>query len=501
MKKIIQLLFLFIYFKNFSQVPQKVFDKTIGGNGPEANITILPTSENGYIIVGQSFSGISGDKSENTKGNNDYWIVKYNSNNEKVWDKTIGGSANDYLPSAIINDDGSIVIAGSSFSSISGDKTENSRGVFDFWVVKLNSSGQKVWDKTLGGEFDEIRPSIIKTLDGGYLIAGASNSNNFGDKTEVSKGGYDIWVIKLNSLGQIQWNKTFGGSLNEMFAKVAQFADGNYIVASWSASDISGDKTQSSKGGIDLWLIKIDINGQKIWDKTIGGDGDEICSSIQPLVSGDFIVTSFSKSNNSEDKSEDSKGDYDYWFIKLDNNGTKIWDKTIGGSGYESLYRTLLTSDGGIIGSGYSNSNISGDKTENSRGNFDYWFVKLNINGVLVWDKTLGGSNIDQLPAITQTKDGNYIIAGESNSNISGDKSENSKGGYDYWVIKLESECPPSITISSGIQNSSIYKASEIINSSGTVSPSTIYYAGKSVTLSAGFNASNVFMAEIKGCN
>jgi len=190
----------------------------------------------------------------------------------------------------------------------------------------------------------------------------------------------------------------------------------------------------------DFWIVKLDASGNKLWDKTIGGDGNEIASSLFVYQDGSFIVAGSSDSNASGDKSEDSKGLYDFWIVKLDASGNKVWDKTIGGNGNDSASSLLVYQDGSFIVAGSSDSNASGDKTLDSKGGSDFWVVGMDANGNKLWDKTIGGSGDDSNPQIISGANGKFYIAGQSDSNATGDKSQDSKGLLDYWIIKLEAE-------------------------------------------------------------
>jgi hypothetical protein len=426
-----------------TQAPSKIWDKTFGGSGSDYPWATVATADGGFVIAGESISNISGEKSENGRGESDYWIIKINANGQKVWDKTFGGSGSD-SPSAIVATiDGGFVIGGYSYSNISGDKSENSKGSLDYWIVKLNSNGQKVWDKTIGGNKGDWASDIIVTTDGSIVIGGYSNSNISGDKSENSKGLFDYWIVKLNSNGQKIWDETIGGDVSDILSTIVATNDGGFVLGGGSESNISGDKSENSKGDSDYWVVKLNSNGQKIWDKTFGGSRRDAIANPAALTiivttDGGIVIAGFSNSNVSGDKSENSRGDSDYWIVKLNSNGQKIWDKTFGGGDLDIPTTIIATTDGSFVIGGYSYSNISGDKSENSKGSLDYWIVKLNSNGQKIWDKTLGGAGSDNVATIIATTDGSFVIAGGSASNISGDKSENSRGGNDYWVVKVK---------------------------------------------------------------
>ena len=423
-----------------SQTPTIQWDKTIGGAFKDYLWSAQQTNNGGYILGGYSESLVSGDKTAISQGGNDYWIVKLDADGNKLWDKTIGGGNQDYLKSLQQTNDGGYVLGGNSNSPASGDKTIGSKGDLDYWIVKLDANGNKIWDKTIGGSNEDNLQALQQTNDGGYILGGYSNSLISGDKTENDKGNYDYWVVKLDVNGNKIWDKTIGGNNEDRLMSLQQSSDGGYILGGYSNSPISEDKTASDKGSYDYWVVKLDANGNTIWDNTVGGSGGDLLSRLKQTLDGGYVLVGHSSSNISADKTENCKGSEDYWIVKLDPNGNRSWDKTIGGVGEEYPYSLQQTSDGNYILGGVSNSSISGDKTENSKGGFDYWLVKLDPNGNMIWDNTIGGSGDDFLFSLQQTVGGGYILCGYSNSSISENKTENSRGDFDYWVVKLNGE-------------------------------------------------------------
>jgi type IX secretion system substrate protein len=413
------------------------WQNTIGGNSSDYFRSISQTGDGGYILGGNSWSDISGDKTENSQGNGDYWVVKLDASGVILWQNTIGGADWDQLIDISQTTDGGYILGGSSESSISGDKTENSQGGSDYWVVKLDTSGVIQWQNTIGGDFNDYFQSFAQTTDGGYILGGYSNSNISGDKTENSVGSFDYWVVKLDASGVIQWQNTIGGNDADQLFSISQTTDGGYMLGGYSRSNISGDKTENSLGSFDYWVVKLDASGVIQWQNTIGGNAADQLFSISQTTDGGYILGGSSLSINSGDKTEIKQGFQDYWVVKIDASGIIQWQNTIGGNGDDLLYSISQTADGGYILGGWSDSPISGDKTENSQGAIDYWVVKLDASGIIVWQNTIGGADWDQLNAISQTTDGGFILGGSSNSVISGDKTENSNGDYCYWVVKL----------------------------------------------------------------
>jgi len=454
--KFTTLLFLagIVYTNAFAQPTIKA-QKTIGGNTEDMFTSMYLTKDGGLIAGGYSGSNKSGEKTENSRGGSDYWVVKLDRLGKIQWDKTIGGNSSDELSSLQQTSDGGYILGGGSSSDISGEKTENSRGdeEYDYWAVKLDSFGNIQWDKTIGGNnLDEIT-SLQQTSDGGYILGGYSSSDKSGEKTQNSSGTYDYWVVKLNSLGNIQWDKTIGGSGYDFLTSLQQTGDGGYILGGYSSSDKSGEKTHNSRGTYDYWVVKLNSLGNIQWDKTIGGSGYDFLAALQETSDGGYILGGSSYSNKSGEKTENNRGKQlarDYWVVKLNEHGKIHWDKTIGGNDHDGLLSLQQTSDGGYILSGFSYSNKSGEKTENSRGGADYWVVKLDSLENIQWDKTIGGSDYESLYSIDEIEKNRFVLGGYSYSGVSGDKTQRSRGATDFWLVKLkyETQCPKDISSS-----------------------------------------------------
>ena len=433
------LLILFNLFLFFSNAQELEWENTIGGSQNDNLSAVGETFDGGYILGGISLSPIGFDKTVGVVGGYDYWIVKLDSSGQIQWQKTIGGSGNDRISSKCLKQttDSGYILGGFSNSGISGDKTENNIGGNDFWIIKLDSSGVIQWQNTIGGSNDEILTCIELTRDGGYLLGGGSWSSISGDKTENIIGAQDFWIVKIDSIGNIQWQNTIGGTQGDFLVSVHQTFDGGYFLGGYSSSSISGDKTEDNRGLGDYWVIKVDSLGNIIWQRTIGGASSEVLNDVQPTSDGGYLLGGYSRSNISGEKTDDCKGGDDYWIIKLDSTGNILWQKTIGGSSVDRLYSMIQTASGGFILAGITTSNASADKSEDQIGNDDLWIVKIDATGSVVIENTIGGVGDDKVPYIIQSRDGGYVVASSSDSNRSTDKSENSIGHFDYWVIKL----------------------------------------------------------------
>jgi len=366
----------------------------------------------------------------------------------KQWDYRFGGTSSEPLVVSLLQtSDGGYILGGSSVSGIGGDKTQASWGDWDYWIVKLDSLGNKQWDKDFGGTNKDVLFSMQQTADGGYILGGFSNSGISGDKTQANwdLSGYyaDYWIVKTDSLGNLEWDKDFGGTSDDELFAVQQTADRGYILGGWSYSGINGDKTQSTWGAYDYWIVKTDSLGNKQWDKDFGGTHWDNLISLQQTLDRGYILGGYSYSGIGGDKTQaDWDTTYnntaDYWIVKIDSLGNKQWDKDFGGTNEDRLSSIQQTSDGEYLLGGNSSSGINGDKTQDTWGSYDYWIVKTDSLGNKQWDKDFGGTEFERLGNVSHTSNEGYLIAGTSYSPMSGDKTENNLGQGQTWIIKTD---------------------------------------------------------------
>ncbi len=422
---------------SIANAPKKIWDKSIAFNEKSSPKSIFLTPDNLFTLIG--YSDATTNSLSGANQNKDFWMAKVNGFGKMVWEKTYGGNNNEYLQSSIKTPDGGFVLVGYTNSNKSGDKAEDSRGNYDFWVVRVDGNGQKIWDKTFGGNNNDSAQAITNSNDGGFIIVGNSDSDISGDKTESSRGSQDFWIIKINGNGKKVWDKTIGGNKIDEANSVVTDANGNFIILGGSSSDISGDKTAQAFGNSDLWLVKIDATGRKIWDRVYGGNEFEKPFGTALTTDGSVILTGMSFSQISGNKTARNKGQSDFWVLKINSLGEILWDRTFGGNVFNFPQSILSAPNGDIIISGTSLSDISGDKSEKSRGKSDFWVLRIGTNGNKIWDKTLGGSKDDYPNAnsISFTADGNLLISGFSDSGISGDKTEKTLSKRDLWIVKL----------------------------------------------------------------
>lgn len=431
----------FSFFLSFSWVNAQTLNigqqLTFGGSASDVPSRTLNTSDGGFITVGKSGSGISGDKTESNRGANDFWIIKYNSSLAIQWQKTFGGTSGEGANAVAELSNGDILVCGGSASGISGDKTAANYGLDDYWLVKLTSSGAFIWDKTYGGSNSDVATSMVVDASNNIYIGGVSSSNSGAIKSENSRGGNDYWILKLDSAGTKLWDKTIGGSGGENLGAIT-LDNGDIVIQGISNSNISGEKSDNSfNSSTDIWMVKVNNSGTILWDKTFGGDDFEMIGNVIIANNGYYYAICSSFSGITGVKTEAARGIADIWVIKVDASGNLVWDKTLGGSGTENGINLFMSDLNQLIIFGSSDSNISGDKTENSKGLQDGWILSLDTNKTLLWQKTIGGAATDLMYSVNEIATGYYVLTLSSTSNISGDKTQNSKGSEDYWLVEL----------------------------------------------------------------
>jgi len=351
------------------------------------------SSDEAYSIQQTSDGGyiVSGYTYSYTYGGIDFAIYKLNSSGNKQWFKHYGGTGNDRGRSIQQTSDGGYVVAGHTESY--------THGADDFAIYKLDSSGNKVWFKHYGGPSSDYGYSIQQTSDGGYVVAGTTHSYSYGN--------YDFAIYKLNSSGSKTWFKHYGGSNTDEAYSIQQTSDGGYIV---------GGRTDSyTYGGSDFAIYKLDSSGNKVWFKHYGGTSSDYGHSIQQTSEGGYVVAGLSYSY--------SYGSNDFAIYKLNSSGSKTWYKHYGGTTLDIGYSIQQTSDGGYVVTGHTSSYTYGQS--------DFAVYRLNSNGNKTWFKHYGGTNTDYGRSVQQTTDRGYIFSGFGDSYT--------HGNNDFAIYKLDS--------------------------------------------------------------
>ncbi len=412
MKTLIRILFLCFVFCFFNtalcfgqQSPGIEWQKTIGGSDYDDARSIVQTSDGGFIVAGATRSNngmISGNN-----GISNFLVVKLDSAGIIQWQKCYGGSYFEYARSVQQTIDGGYIVSGTE-ASIDLDVIGN-HGLEDAWVIKLDSVGIIQWQKCLGGSGYDYGHYLVPASDGGYAGVATSTSSD-GDVTG-HHGNSDYWVFKLDSVSLLQWQKSLGGTDNEDAYAIQQTFDGGYIVAG-SSNSTNGDVI-GNHGGLDCWIVKLTSLGFIQWKKSLGGTSHELAFGMNQTSDAGCIIAGATMSNDGNVSG--NHGMYDAWIVKLDLFGNIQWQKCLGGSNSDYANSIQQTIDGGYIVAGYTLSNDS-DVTGN-HGNEDYWIVKLDPIGNIQWQKCLGGTSNDRASCIQQTNDSGYIISGFSESN------------------------------------------------------------------------------------
>lgn len=363
-----------------------------------------------------------------------------------LWEKSLGGKHADYLFDAVATADYGFILAGSSLSGKSGKKTDANQGDLDYWLWKMNEKGDLEWQKSYGGSGSDLLQSIALTRDGGFILAGISNSQKGADKKDPSLGGDDFWIIKLDAKGGEVWQKTIGGKGQEQLHSIIQTADGGYILGGASSSDapLSDESTnqqylknQNSFGNLDYWIVKLDSKGEIEWQSSFGGQFADITRSVEQTRDGGYIVGGYSNSPESGNKTEKNYGLGDYWVIKLDKDGKQEWQKVYGGEGDDQLYAIHQTHDGNYLLAGSSDSGTNGNKNTTNGKGIDIWLIKIDESGEILWQKTYDIGKSDYLTSLIENDDHTLLLGCYARSEVYGMKKKDKEDINDYVAIKI----------------------------------------------------------------
>jgi hypothetical protein len=332
------------------------------------------------------------------------------------WQKTIDGNDTTIINSVQQTTDGGYILVKAKHK---GPNSGN------YWIVKLNSNADIEWEKSYGGSDYDKAQSIQQTIDGGYIVAGLTFSND-GDVTN-NNGGVDAWILKLTVNGDIEWQKNYGGSNSDYLTSIKQTADGGYIAVGQSYST-DGDLF-NNQGNFDAWAIKIAANGNIEWSKSFGGSSVDYLNDIQQTANGDYLTVGVTQSTDG-DITINKDGIY-YWLIKLQANGNIEWQKGYGDSRFDNAKCIQKTNDGNyiIVGSNSSNNGIIITINEIS----DILFIKIDSLGTVLHQTSVNAGNNEAANNALQTHDNNFLVAGytqNTNSNI-----------YNIFVVALDTNC------------------------------------------------------------
>src|SRR6267143_951506 len=426
--------------------PAIQWKKALGGTSGEIAYAVAGTNDNGYVVAGETNS-TDGDVHGNPRGRA-AWIVKLNSGGDTVWTRVLGASSGQGTSANAVasTSDGGYIVAGS-------DVSDNTISL-DMWVAKLDSNGRIVWTRKLGGNGEDGARGVIQTADGGYIVAGYTMSND-GDGYG-NHGASDFLVVKLNTVGDRVWVKTLGGSKVDDAWSVAGTKDGGCVVVGETQStdgDVHGNHDTTHQYP-DFWVVKLNSDGDTVWTKTLGGSGYDQALSVTRAADGGFVVVGQTYSTDGD--VQGNHGSADFWVVKLSSDGAIVWTKTLGGDGADLATSVIQSTDGSYVVAGFTYSTTqtdsgnfpNGDVLKN-KGQSDYWIVKLNSDGEKIWTKALGGSLTDCAWSIVQTDDSpnlGYVVVGYVSSGDSDVAGSGYHSGYftadDYWVVRLGGDLP-----------------------------------------------------------
>lgn len=406
------------------------FVRTVGGTKNEVALSVTSTTDGGYAILGYTQSN-DGDFTFKNNTGFDYVVLKYDANDELQWKRNYGGSNDDRGSKIITTNDGGYAILGYTKSN-DVDVSENF-GDKDFWLVKLDAQGNILSQKSFGFTGKDVGTSLLQTKDNGYLLVGeldvtASGGAGRTPNRTLHAGG-DFWAIKLNSSGEKEWSNYYGGTFTDTASGIVETKNGDYIIA--GTSDSSDVDITNNKGTYDFWVIKINATGTLIWEKNFGGSEIDEAKGIASTNDNNFIIVGNTRSTDKD--IHHNFGGADICIVKIDGNGSLLLQKNLGGSNFDVGNSIVKTPDGNFLISGSSRST---DQNISNHGQNDAWLLKVNSEGNLLWQKTIGGSEIDFCFDALELLNGNIIGVGESTSNNQDVVSN--QGFSDLLIIKLK---------------------------------------------------------------
>jgi hypothetical protein len=416
--------------------------KTFGGSNEDDAVSMVIANDGDYMVLGSTKSN-DGDITDKTGNDFDFWLLKLTPAGEKVWSKTYGGSEDEEASSITKTSDGGYILSGYS-RSIDGDVSENA-GFLDFWIVKISSSGDIQWERSFGFPGSDRAYNVFETSDGNFFATGFFDvgacgpdpcpgndlsGNQSGDTRSSRHGAGEFWGILLDSSGNKIWRRYFGGTNNDRSYSALQTSNGGFLMVG-SSESVDFDIVDH-KGSYDLWAVRLDADGNKLWTKTFGGTEIDGGWSVTKTTDGNYIIVGDARSSDMDVST--SYGGGDLWAVKFNDSGNMIWNKSYGGTEFESCRDIRPLRDGGYVISGFSRS-ADGDLTSN-KGQNDLWVLTINEAGELTFQISIGGSALDFGYSGTQTADDKIVVVGSTESDDFDIPSN--RGISDLLLLKLK---------------------------------------------------------------
>jgi len=423
--------------------PLLLSEQSWGSAGNDWLFSVNPTPDGGFLLGGFSDSEPGDSKTAPHYGLNDYWVVKVDAAGVVEWDRSFGGSAEDFLTVVKPMSSGGWLLGGYTLSQTNGNKTAPPLGGRDFWIIRLDADGTVLWQQTHGGDQSEYLQDIVLTPDGGCLLAGYSLSLPTGNKTAPYYGFPDYWIVRLDADGNKLWDQSYGGTNSDFLESAVSTPDGGFALAGYSRSGIGGNRQSAPLGGDDFWFLLVDTNGNKTFEAVLGGTDNETLKALVRTADNGFLLGGSSASDISGNKTSDNLGVEDFWLVRLNAAGTKMWDRSYGGSGQEVMWSLLERPDGRLLLGGWSGSTTNGTKTSEPLGKSDWWLVSTDASGQPEWDHAYGGTEDELVLDMIDVGGGDIVLGGYSFSPEGLCRSAEHFGGNDFWLLRITDENVP----------------------------------------------------------
>jgi hypothetical protein len=399
---------------------QVQWHKSFGGTNFESpGGRIAVAQDGGYAVLSLSESGVSGTKETTNYGRYDAWLVRLDSSGNKIWERNFGGASEEGVRDLKATADNGWIFVGESYSVPSGNKTSPNYGEADYWIVRLDSEGNKLWEKSIGGNRYDEAVAVLETDNGDFIIAGYSYSETNQVKTAPRFGLADIWILRLSAQGDVLWQTSYGGASQDWPYAIAPYGTNGFVIGAASASPPGGNKESPTYEGSDFWIIAIDHDGNKLWERSYGGDNSDELRNLRQTSDGGFIAYGSTGSGVSGNKTTPLAFPYaDCWLLRLNGSGEKIWERTFGHEGTDFPYGVMQTVDGGFVVTGFEIP--SGD-----------WTIRFDGDGNQVWEHRYDLGYSSGFADIQNTQDGGLIAVSAVPSLLQ---------SHDLLVVKLAAD-------------------------------------------------------------
>lgn len=402
------------------------FSRVYGGNAIDEGYGVDVDENTDFVIAGgRSFS--TDIYLHENEGGSDFWMMQMTPEGDTIWSRTYGGFDNDDLRVVRYNEMNGISAFGTTWSSATGD-VPNHNGQVGAWLLVTDMAGNPSLSIVYSGMFGEQGIDVHPLTGGGHVLLIQASSPVLNG--EMSNGNFDYWITRVDELGNIVWSEFFGGTEADIPARILR-VNGGYIVIG-STSSINGDITQN-KGGYDYWVFKIDLSGNLEWQKTFGGSGDDLARDGAILTDGSVIITGESSSTDG-DRSM-ALGGTDVWVVNLDEDGNLLWERSYGGSADDAGQRIARAGQTKLALLAHSKSddgNLSGNK-----GRQDVWLAYINPgSGSIAQQMNYGGDLDDYGRGLVVSSDSIVYMIGSTLSN-NGNLPLNGFDFEDLWLLSM----------------------------------------------------------------